>query len=115
MTNLERIRRMTAEEFAEFLDQVDTYPCTACCNNLHMCRRNNAPEPACKRHYLEWLKEEVRVNDAGKFGSDLHDVPTCELVKELQRREGVETHTAEPYQDVAVSVNGPAVVLVVID
>ena len=29
--------------------------------------------------------------------------------------EGVETHIAEPYQDVTVSVNGPAVVLVVID
>lgn len=40
---------------------------------------------------------------------------TCELVDELRKREGVKTHIAEPYQDVTVSINGPAVVLVVID
>ena len=40
---------------------------------------------------------------------------TCDLVDELRKREGVETHIAVPYQDVTVSVNGPAVVLVVID
>ena len=40
---------------------------------------------------------------------------TCDLVDELRKRDGVETHIAEPYQDVTVSVNGPAVVLVVID
>lgn len=45
----------------------------------------------------------------------LSEYKTCELVEELRKREGVETHIAEPYQDVAVSVNGPAVVLVVID
>ena len=46
---------------------------------------------------------------------ELSDVSTKELVSELQKREGVETTTAEPYQDVEVKVNGPAVVLVVID
>ena len=46
---------------------------------------------------------------------NLSDVKTCDLVSELRQREGVETHIAEPYQDVTVSVNGPAVVLVVID
>ena len=40
---------------------------------------------------------------------------TCDLVGELRKREGVEAHIAEQYQDVAVSVNGPAVVLVVMD
>lgn len=45
----------------------------------------------------------------------LSEYKTCDLVEELRKREGVETHIAEPYQDVAVSVNGPAVVLVVID
>lgn len=49
----------------------------------------------------------------------LHD-PVCqaatwELTRELAEREGVETHTAEPYQDVSITVNGPAVVLVVTD
>ena len=45
----------------------------------------------------------------------LSEFKTCELVDELRKREGVETHIAEPYQDVTVSINGPAVVLVVID
>ena len=45
----------------------------------------------------------------------LSEVKTCDLVSEPRQREGVETHAAEPYQDVTVSVNGPAVVLVVID
>ena len=45
----------------------------------------------------------------------LSEFKTCDLVDELRKREGVEEHTAEPYQDMTVSVNGPAVVLVVID
>ena len=45
----------------------------------------------------------------------LSEFKTCDLVDELRKREGVETHIAEPYQDVTVSVNGPAAVLVVID
>lgn len=45
----------------------------------------------------------------------LSEFKTCVLVDELRKREGVETHIAEPYQDVTVPVNGPAVVLVVID
>lgn len=40
---------------------------------------------------------------------------TKELVEELSKREGVEKIIAEPYQDVEVKVNGPAVVLVVRD
>lgn len=46
---------------------------------------------------------------------DLSNILTCDLVKELQSREGVETTIAEPYQDAEVKVNGPAIVLVVID
>ena len=45
----------------------------------------------------------------------LSEFKTCVLVDELRKREGVETHIAEPYQDMTVLVNGPAVVLVVID
>lgn len=45
----------------------------------------------------------------------LQKVPTKDLVEELQKREGVETTTVEPYQDKTVSVNGPAIVLVVTD
>lgn len=46
---------------------------------------------------------------------DLKNVKTCELVAELKLREGVECTTAEPYEDVSVTVNGPAIVLVVTD
>lgn len=40
---------------------------------------------------------------------------TCDLVKELETRLGVESVRVAPYEDHAVTVNGPAVVLVVID
>ena len=40
---------------------------------------------------------------------------TKELVEELKKREGVKTEYAEPHQDKKVSVNGPAVILVVVD
>lgn len=46
---------------------------------------------------------------------DLSKIPTCDLVEELKKREGIETTIAEPYEDVTVSVNGPAIVFVVID
>ncbi|MFC2282344.1 MAG: BC1881 family protein [Lachnoanaerobaculum saburreum] len=46
---------------------------------------------------------------------DLKDIKTCELVEELKKREGVEVKIAEPHKDMSVSVNGPAVVLVVVD
>lgn len=45
----------------------------------------------------------------------LEEVPTSQLVAELSNREGVEATIAEPYQDAEVKVNGPAIVLVVID
>ena len=46
---------------------------------------------------------------------ELKDVKTCELVEELKKREGVEVKIAELHKDMSVSVNGPAVVLVVVD
>ena len=46
---------------------------------------------------------------------ELKDVKTCELVEELKKREGVEVKIAEPHKHMAESVNGPAVVLVVVD
>lgn len=45
----------------------------------------------------------------------LENVSTLDLVKEISKREGVKVTTAEPYQDVQIKVNGPAVVLEVID
>ena len=45
----------------------------------------------------------------------IENVPTADLITELRKREGVETTVVDPYQDAAVSVNGPALVLVVTD
>lgn len=45
----------------------------------------------------------------------LKNASTEQLVTELSSREGVEATIAEPYQDAEVKVNGPAIVLVVID
>lgn len=56
-TNADRIRAMSDEALAEFFEKVHEYPCEACCNNLSSCRRNNALEPVCKRHYLDWLQQ----------------------------------------------------------
>ena len=45
----------------------------------------------------------------------LDTVSTCELVEELEHRLGVEKITAQPYRDVEIKVNGPAVILIVTD
>ena len=47
--------------------------------------------------------------------NNLSRFTTKELVEELSRREGIEKTIAEPYKDVQVKVNGPAIILVVID
>lgn len=46
---------------------------------------------------------------------DIKDFKTRELVEELKKREGVEARWAEPYKDLKVNVNGPAIVLIVTD
>ena len=56
-TNADRIRRMSDEELAAFLERVHENPCDACCGNWGQCCRNNAPEPVCKNHFLEWLQQ----------------------------------------------------------
>lgn len=45
----------------------------------------------------------------------MENYSTKELVEELKRREGVEYKIVEPYQDIEIPINGPAVVLTVID
>lgn len=40
---------------------------------------------------------------------------TKDIVEELEAREAVEKHIAEPYQDLTVKANGPAIVLVITD
>lgn len=57
----------------------------------------------------------------GRFARELNTrnemskYKTCELITELKRRDGVNTHFVEPYENFNVSVNGPAVILVVVD
>lgn len=46
---------------------------------------------------------------------NLSSIKTCELVEELKKREGVEIKYAEPNQKTDIFVNGPAVILIVID
>lgn len=46
---------------------------------------------------------------------ELKNIPTAQLVEELKKREGVETKIAEPYEKCSINVDGPAVILVVID
>ncbi len=59
-TNFEKIKDMTVEEMAEFLDRVRYDYCTTCCNNLNNCMRNNAIEPICKNHFINWLESEIK-------------------------------------------------------
>lgn len=46
---------------------------------------------------------------------ELKSIPTYKLVEELKTREGVETTIAEPYEDITVTANGPAIILKIID
>lgn len=60
MTNADRIRAMNDEELAEFLERVHVDSCSACCDNLYWCLRNNAPEHVCQKHFLKWLQQPVK-------------------------------------------------------
>ena len=46
---------------------------------------------------------------------ELTNAKTCDLVRELMKRDGVEATIAEPHKDVEIPVSGPAIVLVVTD
>lgn len=61
LNNLEKIRAMTAEELAEFLDRVTI----SCSTNGGMCE--NCPlkecEICCSSGLVKWLESEVSEND----------------------------------------------------
>lgn len=46
---------------------------------------------------------------------ELEKISTSELVQELQKRIGVESVIAEPYEKKDISVEGPAIVLLITD
>ena len=52
------------------------------------------------------------MNEAQKI---CRKIPTKDLVEELKKREGVRTAIAEPYENKSFNVEGPAIVLVIID
>ena len=58
---------------------------------------------------------DMRFDGYGSLTDYLSTYRTVDLVEELSRRPGVEKQVAEPYQDVAVTLNGPAVALIVTD
>lgn len=47
--------------------------------------------------------------------NNLENVKTVDLVRELEKREGVVMISVEPYKTEEVSVNGPAIILIVDD
>ena len=49
------------------------------------------------------------------MNKELNQFSTSCLVEELKKREGVETNVVEPYKNQTIEVNGPAIVLVVVD
>lgn len=59
----------------------------------------------------EWIQKIMR--EVRRM--DLSKVKTSELVTELETREGVKMIIVEPYQNGEVSVEGPAVILVIMD
>ena len=66
------------------------------------------------------LEQEKQVEPIGQKGEKmlngtLENIPTVKLVEELSRREGVEKIIIEPHEDKEISVNGPMIVLKVID
>ena len=46
---------------------------------------------------------------------DIKEIPTCELVEELSKREGVEKIEIEPYKVKIKKLEGPMIVLKIID
>lgn len=61
---------------------------------------------------LEYL---LGLTDIRRRGVREISAKTCDLITELEVREGVEKIMAEPYQKKEVSVEGPAVILVITD
>lgn len=53
--------------------------------------------------------------DFEKEKEELKKYPTCELVEELKKREGVKAIIADPHESLNMNVVGPAVILNIID
>ena len=58
LTNADRIRSMTDEELAEWIEQLESPKCP-CDDWFDRCEKWN-----CNGYWLDWLKEEVTANDS---------------------------------------------------
>ena len=56
MTNSDRIRQMTDEELAEFLDEDASYTCRIC---TRQDAKNSCSDYECKKFVLNWLQKEA--------------------------------------------------------
>lgn len=57
----------------------------------------------------------MKIKKLGEKRVDLKDYSTKELINELLAREGISGQYAKPYTDKTITVNGPAIILVVTD
>lgn len=53
--------------------------------------------------------------EVGRGLEELKKFETFQLVRELEKRAGVEIKTAEPYEELEINVEGPAILLVIKD
>ena len=53
--------------------------------------------------------------DSNTREKGIDTLETFELVDELKKRQGVDTVMAEPYENKVLNVEGPAVVLIIVD
>lgn len=60
-------------------------------------------------------RSEIPKAGEDKMKKVIQQISTKELVGELLKREGVEHKKVEPYTDAAISANGPAILIKVID
>lgn len=108
MTNFEILQQMPLKSFANMVFEVTRRDCKSLEDFEAFLRKeipNNLEENTIRTlHELQRLQR-----------PELKNFRTCELVEELKNREGVETHMAEPYGNVKLEVDGPAIALVVID
>lgn len=95
------VRRIAREEIMSALADPDT-KLTLRVGEEELTRAVNKNNASLPRH----MEEE---------GASITNVPTCDLVAELKRREGVEHVDISPYANATTKAEGPAIVLIVTD
>ena len=84
------------------------------CKILHSaCPYDDNNENPCEKCSL--FKEYKKAEEMSANLVALECCRTKDIVRELISREGVEAEYAEPHQDKTITVNGPAIILVVTD